>query len=263
MARRRWRAVWRAGGHLCSSGGRGEQLGQPVRQQRRAAVLDDRVRAADQGGCGDDVAAGTAGIHQRPELAGGVAELGTVGQGVVAVRAARGRGHGVGGGQRLPVPGLQLGEGCLAVRPGGRVLVVGVGLGLVGVDNEQPGGSAGDPDAVRGAGPGAEDSGVGGGGALLPSAVSASAPGVGAVAAGGGVAGAGRPLLPGDEWEDVPAAGGVEQSGGAQLVDQPGGRVGGGHGGSYRSSRAGRRVARSGACRSASRVRLSAMATRA
>ncbi len=80
-----------------------------------------------------------------------------------------------------------------------------VGFGDVGVDDQQPGRSAGDADAVGPVGPGPADPAGVLGGALFPAGVAVPAPRVGPVAAGRGMGGAGGPFRAGHEGEDEPA----------------------------------------------------------
>ena len=195
-----------------------EQVGDPGRQLRAGLVAEDAVGAVvDAGGWGDDVAAVAAGVDQLTEPAGGVAEV-DVGRGaVVAVDAAGRGGHGVGVGER-PVAD-QLGEHVLT-GPAGRGGWL-AGFGDVGVDDQQPGGSAGDADAVGAVRPGPADPAGVLGGALFPAGVAVAAPGVGPVAAGRRMGGAGGPFRAGHEGEDEPAVLRVVEG----LPEQGGGGV--------------------------------------
>ena len=188
----------RAAAAVCRWLGAADELcGEPVRQRDWRAVVDERVGGAvDDGRRGDDVPAGRSGVDQRAEEPGGGAErrgAGPVGRPVVPVGAAGAGADGVGGRDGAAGQG---GEGVLA-GAGGGVELRRLGLGDVGVDDDEAAGAGGDADAVGAAGPGAGDAFGVEGGALLPAGVPGVAVRVRAVAAGLRVVGVAGRLSPG------------------------------------------------------------------
>ena len=157
-----------------------EQVDEPGRQLGARLVPEDAVGpVVDDRGCGDDVAAVTAGVDQLAEPAGGVPEM----------EPASGCGSSDGYRRTGSTRCRCRGRACR--RPARRAhphridrsrLAGWSGLVHVGVDDQQPGGTAGDADAVRAVRPGAADPVRVLRGALFPAGVAVAAPRVGLVA---------------------------------------------------------------------------------